>query len=1016
MLVLALLLAAWAVVAAHRRDTRGIGDDFPAPVRGADVPALGVNVPLAEYDSVELATVLDRIANDGFVWVRGSFYWSTIEPNPGEFDWSVADRVISALRRRPELQLIAVLEDDPPAPPEDASRFAAFAGAFAARYGDDVAAYQIWDEPNLGANWGGGPANPPAYADLLVRSSDAIRMADPGARILLAGLAPTTETGPQNLSELRYLEQLYVAGTAPSFDVVAGKAYGFDTGPGDRRVDESVLNFSRLLLLREVMVEHGDGDKAIWVSHWGWNALPDGWTGPPSIWGETDELTQASWSTQALQRVRKEWPWVGATVIENLQTAGSLDTAGESRRDDPRWGFSLLRPDGSARPVYTALTEWVGALQDAAPVGGYPADNAWAEYEGSWRLGPVGADPVLGAVVPTEPDLALEQGENRAVFRFEGTSVAVTVRRGPYPGFIAVTVDSEPANRLPRDEDGRAYLVLYDDEPGMATVELAEGLEPGVHTVEVAIAGAEGRWPLVDWRVGAAPVPGAPIGRFIGLVLATVASGALLVREAWRIDWGAWAQRFLAGPDWSQTGMIVGCAALFWFAAALTWGRSPFPALASTAGLLVSLCTLPVLALLFAARLDLGLALVAFSAPFYLVPERMLYRALALPEILVLLCAVAYVIDPLGDASPIPNLSGLSRGSGKAGRVSGGIRFLHLLRREVTGTDWAVGLLVIAALLAGAAADDRLAALFELRTVFLLPALYYALLRLVPMDGPRRRQIADSLILGGLSVALIGLGQMMLGRGLVMAEGGLPRLTSVYRSPNSAALYLGRVWPFLVAVGLMGQGRRRRLYGLALLPVTAAMTLSFSRGALLLGLPAAVLMMGWLAGGRFRWIAGAVIVMGVLGLLPLLRLPRFAALFDLEQGTTFFRLKLWRSSLQMIRDHPVFGVGPGNFAAAYRTRYVLPAAWQEFNLEHPHSILLDFWTRLGVLGLAAGAAMQLGFWRMVRRKYRSDPLALGLAGAMAALLAHGLVDNAVFFPDLALVLAVMLALVGGSES
>jgi len=227
-----------------------------------------------------------------------------------------------------------------------------------------------------------------------------------------------------------------------------------------------------------------------------------------------------------------------------------------------------------------------------------------------------------------------------------------------------------------------------------------------------------------------------------------------------------------------------------------------------------------------------------------------------------------------------------------------------------------------------------------------------------------------------------------------------------------------------------------------LVPVTLALGLSFSRGALLLGLPAAVLVMGWRAGGRYRWAALALVVAGALVLLPLLSLPRFAALFDLREGSTFFRLALWRSSAGLVREHPWFGVGPGNFAAAYRTRYMLPSAWSEPNLEHPHNIYLDHWTRLGLLGLVAGLLVQVAFWRVVSsrsqspspgasRVSRSQPpspgaprslsvnlahpcsevLRLGLAGSMAALLAHGLVDNTVFFPDLALVFFLTLALV-----
>jgi O-antigen ligase len=194
--------------------------------------------------------------------------------------------------------------------------------------------------------------------------------------------------------------------------------------------------------------------------------------------------------------------------------------------------------------------------------------------------------------------------------------------------------------------------------------------------------------------------------------------------------------------------------------------------------------------------------------------------------------------------------------------------------------------------------------------------------------------------------------------------------------------------------------------------VTLAVALSFSRGALLAALPAAILVMGWKAGGRLRWMALTLLLIGALALIPLLRVPRFAALLDLGEGTTFFRLKLWRSTLSMIQKHPLFGVGPGNFLAAYRTRYVLPVAWEEFNLGHAHNILLDHWTRLGLLGVVAGAAVQVAFWRTLGRGSRDDALRLGLAGSMAALLAHGLVDNAIFSPDLALAFFLALALAG----
>jgi hypothetical protein len=979
LLLLAVALAAQSIIVAYRARTRGIPAGFPAPVAGADVPTLGVNVALQQYDEAALEVALERIEASGFVWVRQSFYWSRIEPS-GRFDWTTSDRLLAALVRHPQLRLVAVLDDDPPVPPKDPDRFAAFAAAFAARYGPQVDVYQVWDEPNLADHWGGEPVSPRGYADLLARTARAIRAADPGACILLAGLAPTVETGPQNLSDVRYLEQLYQAGAAPYFDVVAGKPYGFYTGPDDRRVDESVLNFSRLILLREVMVQHGDANKGVWASHWGWNALPAGWTGAPSAWGQTDAATQAAYTVAALERARAEWPWAGALILEHFQPAADSD--------DARWGFALVGPDGAPRPVYHAVAGWAASLPNAALPGGYPVQNPWVRYTGDWTLGDLGAD--VGA------------SGDRATFRFDGPSVALTVRRGPYRAFLYATVDGQPANALPRDKTGRAYVVLYDDQPAVAMVPLATGLSPGPHTVEIVAEGGHGQWALVDWRVGTEPLYGsASFGwKIAGLSAAALVLAALSIRDLGRVDWSALKRTLLGWPEWTQAALIVGLVALLWVAAAASWGRNW-----SSPWLVVSLATLPALALLVALRLDLGLALVALTAPFYAQTRGMLYWALSMPEVLIVLCGIGAVWQRRRWA-------------------------------KLTLLDWGVLSLTVAALVAGLAAEDKLATLFELRTVFLLPALYYALLRSYLCKKPgemstvscsRMRaignrgdslsqwQIVDGFILGGVGVALVGLVLYALGRNVVVAEGGLPRMLSVYPSPNNVGLYLGRVWPLLAAVALWGRGRRRALYALALLPVTLALVLSFSRGALLLAVPAAILILGWRAGGRWRWTALALVAAGALALIPLLNVPRFASLLDMGQGGTFFRLELWQSSLALIRDHPWFGVGPGNFLEAYRTRYVLPLAWQEFNLEHPHNVYLDHWTRLGVLGVLAGVGVQVAFWRALRRRSKrlvpsKRTLALGLAGSMAALLAHGLVDNALFFPDLALTFSLILAL------
>jgi O-antigen ligase len=323
-------------------------------------------------------------------------------------------------------------------------------------------------------------------------------------------------------------------------------------------------------------------------------------------------------------------------------------------------------------------------------------------------------------------------------------------------------------------------------------------------------------------------------------------------------------------------------------------------------------------------------------------------------------------------------------------------------------------LIAVASLIA---TEHRHVALRELRVTILEPALVYLMLRTADLDERKLWRLADLFVLSAGVIAVVGLAQYALDVNVITAEQGFRRLRSIYGSPNNAALYLGRALPVAVAVALFAAHRRRRLlYGLAALPIGAAAVLTFSKGAILLGLPLSMLALGLLAGGRWMWISLAALAVGGVAALPILRTPRFAGLLDTQHGTTFLRLQLWRASWRMFLENPLQGVGLDNFMYHYRSRYILPAAWQEPNLAHPHNVILDYATRLGLGGLLAGLWLQLAFWlRALPLRHRADPdrraLALGLMGSMANFLAHGLVDASYAFIDLAFVFFMTLGIV-----
>ena len=205
----------------------------------------------------------------------------------------------------------------------------------------------------------------------------------------------------------------------------------------------------------------------------------------------------------------------------------------------------------------------------------------------------------------------------------------------------------------------------------------------------------------------------------------------------------------------------------------------------------------------------------------------------------------------------------------------------------------------------------------------------------------------------------------------------------------------------------------------ALLLCTVALFFTFSRGAWLACAVACAFVVApyarRLSVPRRRRVllwslaVGTPLLLGAFALA--LRVERFRSLFA-PAGTAMLRLRLWQSALRMALDHPLWGVGLDQFLYLY-PRYIHPDAWREPNLSHPHNLVLDFWLRLGLPGVVA-----LGWiaWLVVGRVRAGGwpaapgaspglapgaPLVWGVAGALIAVVVHGLMDNSFFVIDLA---------------
>jgi O-antigen ligase len=257
--------------------------------------------------------------------------------------------------------------------------------------------------------------------------------------------------------------------------------------------------------------------------------------------------------------------------------------------------------------------------------------------------------------------------------------------------------------------------------------------------------------------------------------------------------------------------------------------------------------------------------------------------------------------------------------------------------------------------------------------------------------------------------ALAAVAQGPLGVGGTRAEGVL-RVQAWYPSANHLALMLGRAWPFLLAGALLW----RRWLWLPALCVGLGLVLTFSTGG---WLGAAAGALAVLAGSRRRELAlrygGAAVValvvvsgLAIAGVLP-------ERLNPLRQ-TGGFRLDLWLSSIEMVRDHPLLGIGLDNFAYLYQQVYLREGAAAEPSLSHPHNWVLNFWLSLGLIGLIAFGWLIVGFWRVARGT--RTWYVVGALGALADLLVHGFIDNSYFLVDLAFLFWLSLALVDRADT
>jgi hypothetical protein len=280
--------------------------------------------------------------------LRMPIYWFEVEPGPGVYDFASVDAEIGAAAER-GIRVLPFIYGTPswvgpgqaraPLEPSELAGWKGFLQVLVARYGPrgsfwigrahslPIRRWQIWNEPNFRLFWA-PKIEPEGYAKLLRASATTIRAADPGAKIILAGIAPVGY-GMKTWVFMKRL--LAVPGVRHDFDFAALHPYSADIPELDYQLDK----------VRAAMVAGGAGKVPLIVSEFGVASHGD----YPSafIRGEAGEASFLRDAYARLLQMRHRWRIAGAywytwqdeaaadPHCSFCQGAGLLDLAGEPK-------------------------------------------------------------------------------------------------------------------------------------------------------------------------------------------------------------------------------------------------------------------------------------------------------------------------------------------------------------------------------------------------------------------------------------------------------------------------------------------------------------------------------------------------------------------------------------------------------------------------------------------------------------------------------------------------------------
>ena len=393
-----------------------------------------------------------KIARVGFQWVRITASWHRIQSQRnGAYDWQDIDDAV-ALARKYNLKVLMQISGAPEwatgadklsaaeknalnarkiwvasfAPlPQYNNEFSNFVSALVKRYAPKgVIDYEFWNEPGNPEFWHdtiqNPRPNPEHYTDLLKIAYTAAHDAHNDVNVMAGGMTVgNSNSSTGYVGPMEFLERMYRAGAKGYFDGLSHHPYGiyartFRDNGWANMIGDVVAPGGGEKTLYQIMSEHGDGNKKIWITEVGIDAAYPG----------VEETKQANVTSKILDQYQKSniygplifyqakdrKPYITSGILDkdsngdgwldvNIDTNGdgvpdaNIDTDHNGRPDildaaDPENYFGIWKSDGTEKKAVDVIRRFINNNHPAPAPTPAPLTNGCdsaTDASGQWK-------------------------------------------------------------------------------------------------------------------------------------------------------------------------------------------------------------------------------------------------------------------------------------------------------------------------------------------------------------------------------------------------------------------------------------------------------------------------------------------------------------------------------------------------------------------------------------------------------------------------------------------------------